>query len=52
MHLLANLHVNKTNFHIKGFTPGLTYKQRQKSTWNGLLTVFEGIFYLEWQQFF
>ena len=27
-----NLHVNKTNFHVKGFAPGLTLKQRQNAT--------------------
>ena len=27
-----NLHVNKTNFHMKGFTPGLALKQRGKAT--------------------
>ena len=28
-----NLHVNKTNFHVKGFALGLTLKQRRKATW-------------------
>ena len=27
-----NLHVNKTNFYMKGFAPGLTLKQRRKAT--------------------
>ena len=27
-----NLHVNKTNFHIKGFALGLALKQRRKAT--------------------
>ena len=26
------MHVNKTNFHMKGFTLGLTLKQRQNTT--------------------
>ena len=32
MHILVHLHVNKTNFHMKGFTLGLTLQQRQKAT--------------------
>ena len=28
-----NLHVNKTNFHMKGFTLGLALRQRQDATW-------------------
>ena len=27
MEILVHLHVNKTNFHMKGFTLGLTLKQ-------------------------
>ena len=33
MQILFHLHVNKTNFHMKGFTLGLALKQRQKTTW-------------------
>ena len=29
---LVHLHVNKTNFHMKGFTLGLALKQRRKAT--------------------
>ena len=32
MQILVYLHVNKTNFHMKGFTPGLALKQTQKAT--------------------
>ena len=32
MQFLIHLHVNKTNFHMKGFALGLTLKQRQKAT--------------------
>ena len=33
MQILVHLHVNKTNFHMKGFTLGLALKQsRQKTT--------------------
>ena len=28
-----NLHVNKTNFHMKGFALGLALKQRRSATW-------------------
>ena len=28
----VHLHVNKTNFHMKGFAPGLALKQRRKAT--------------------
>ena len=27
------MHVNKTDFHMKGFTLGLASKQRRKATW-------------------
>ena len=30
--MLVHLHVNKTNFHMKGFTLGLALKQRRKAT--------------------
>ena len=30
--ILLHLHVNKTNFHMKGFALGLTLKQKQKAT--------------------
>ena len=30
--LVHNLHVNKTNFHMKGFALGLALKQRRKAT--------------------
>ena len=33
MQILVQLHVNKTNLHKKGFTPGLALKQRRKATW-------------------
>ena len=29
--ILVHLHVNKTNFHVKGFALGLASKQRQKA---------------------
>ena len=32
MQILVHLQVNKTNFHVKGFTLGLTLKQRQNET--------------------
>ena len=32
MQILVHLHVNKTNFHMKGFAPGLALKQRRKAT--------------------
>ena len=28
-----NLRVNKTNFHMKDFAPGLALKQRRNATW-------------------
>ena len=31
-HILVHLHVNKTNFHRKGFALGLALKQRRKAT--------------------
>ena len=30
--ILVQLHVNKTNFHVKGFALGLALKQRRKAT--------------------
>ena len=30
--MLVHLHVNKTNFHVKGFALGLALKQRRKAT--------------------
>ena len=33
MQILVHLHVNKTNFHMKGFALGLALKQRRKATW-------------------
>ena len=30
--ILVPLHVNKTNFHMKGFALGLALKQRRKAT--------------------
>ena len=33
MPILVHLQVNKTNFHMKGFTLGLALKQRRKATW-------------------
>ena len=30
--MLVHLHVNKTNFHMKGFALGLALKQRRKAT--------------------
>ena len=32
MQMSVHLHVNKTNFHVKGFVLGLALKQRQKAT--------------------
>ena len=32
MQILVHLHVNKTNFHMKGFALGLALKQRRKTT--------------------
>ena len=32
MQILVHLHVNKTNFHMEGFAPGLALQQRQKAT--------------------
>ena len=37
MWILVHLHVNKTNFHMKGFAVGLTSKQGLKTTRNGPL---------------
>ena len=31
--ILVHLHVNKTNFHMKGFALGLALKQMRKATW-------------------
>ena len=39
MQILVHLHVNKTNFHMKGFALGLTLKQRQKATQKLLIEV-------------
>ena len=33
-----NLHVNKTNFHVKGFALGLALKQRQNATQKSPIT--------------
>ena len=30
--ILVHLHVNKINFHMKGFAPGVALKQRRKAT--------------------
>ena len=30
--ILVHLHVNKTNFHVKGFALGLALKQRRNAT--------------------
>ena len=30
--IVVHLHVNKTNFHMKGFALGLALKQRRKAT--------------------
>ena len=32
MYIVVHLHVNKTNFQMKGFALGLTLKQRRKAT--------------------
>ena len=32
MQILVHLHVNKTNFHMKGFAIGLALKQRRNAT--------------------
>ena len=32
MQILVHLHVNKTNFHMKGFAPEIALKQRRKAT--------------------
>ena len=32
MQILVHLHVNKTNFHMKGFALGLALKLRRKAT--------------------
>ena len=32
MQILVHLHVNKTNFHMKGFALGLVLTQRRKAT--------------------
>ena len=32
MQILVHLHVNKTNFYMKGFALGLALKQRRKAT--------------------
>ena len=33
MQMSQNSHVNKTNFHMKGFALGLALKQKRKATW-------------------
>ena len=35
--ILVHLHVNKTDFHMKGFALGLALKQRRKELGNRLL---------------
>ena len=35
--ILVHLHVNKTNFHMKGFTLGLALKQRRNATRKSLI---------------
>ena len=37
--ILVQLHVNKTNFHMKGFTLGLALKQRRKVTRKSPVTI-------------
>ena len=37
LQILVHLHVNKTSFHMKGFTLGLALKQRRKQLGNHLL---------------
>ena len=32
MQILVHLHINKTNFHMKGLAPGLALKQRQNAS--------------------
>ena len=32
MQIMVHLHVNKTNFQMKGFARGLAFKQRRKAT--------------------
>ena len=41
--ILVHLHVNKTNFHMKGFALGLALKQRQKATWKSPIVNFNTI---------
>ena len=33
MHILVHLHVNKTNFHMRGLALGLALGQMQKVIW-------------------
>ena len=40
MQMLVHLHVNKTNFHMKGFALGLALKQRRKATRKSLIHCF------------
>ena len=46
MYMNQNCHVNKTNFHMKGFVLGLALKQRQKkkTLGNRLLSWIKGTF--------
>ena len=41
MQILVHLHVNKTNFHMKGFALGLALKQRRKATRKSPIGLFE-----------
>ena len=41
-----NLHVNKTNFHMKGFAPGLALKQRRNVTQKSPIASVLGVFVL------
>ena len=38
---VVHLHVNKTNFHMKGFAPGLALKQRKKG--NSEIACYSGL---------
>ena len=37
--IVVHLHVNKTNFHLKGFALGLALKQRRKGTRKSPITL-------------
>ena len=39
MQIFVHLQVNKTNFHVKGFTLGLALKQRQNATRKSLVSM-------------